>query len=329
MDSIVSQPKKSLILGCSIIFLFSCFWTMLLMLENSDEPAYQIIVPTKPISTAKDILEMRRRPKMPDLKTSLILRNSTMPIDSSKVSSWNIIQFPNFDNKSNVACYPIVFGYSKEQAAKLFTMDGYYECPGEDIIAFNDTQLKMHCPDNSDPKYFIGTKPTEEILGDSKIRPKWIKYTSPVDSGESEFAFGKCSPNNKQGAIHHKISKSASKRAKNITEQIKNELGLKTPIKPLSVLFLMFDGYSRQHFFRNSNQTIEFLNQEIVKGEYSDKFAIYDFLINNAHAENTQPNVVPFFYGYSLMNHKLRLEGFSINNPNDTWKFEELQHETA
>ncbi len=95
------------------------------------------------------------------------------------------------------------------------------------------------------------------------------------------------------------------------------ELKIATEVRPLTVYSVLFNSLSRQHFYRNFPQTIKFLNEQFTTGKYKDKFAMYDFIINNAHGENTQPNMVPILYSYNLDYHFKRLEGFDMKKDKD------------
>ena len=69
---------------------------------------------------------------------------------------------------------------------------------------------------------------------------------------------------------------------------------------------MITDSVSRNHFYRNFDKTIEWLNNNVVQGEYSKDTVMYDFIINNVHGTNSIPNVVPLVFGYNETNHNLR-----------------------
>ncbi|CAG9326941.1 unnamed protein product [Blepharisma stoltei] len=326
MDFIIRRQGKSLFFTFLLLILVSGFWTFLLLIER-DQSTPEVILPSEVVFTEKETIEIKRHPEIPSLSESLVSW-SDIPVDkNAKVLTWPLSQIPHFKDSDNASCIPRSFGYSKQQAENLFKTEGFYTCDkGKDFLSFRDNKLEINCPEGSDSSYVLGTLPEEEVLNDSKMRPRWKKYEGEVDSGRSEYAFGKCG-DIKQGILKNKFLKSASDRAFNTTEKLKKEMNIMGKVRPLTVLFVLFDAYSRYHFYRNSPKTLEFLNSQAVNGTFSEKFTIYDFLINNAHAENTQPNLIPMFYGYNLRSHKIRLEGYSYNNQSDTWKFKDLQKE--
>lgn len=145
---------------------------------------------------------------------------------------------------------------------------------------------------------------------------------------EAEYGFARCSKSKKEALLINRYNQTAANRAKSITSNLRAQLNITTPERPLAVYMLVFDSVSRQHFYRNFPKTISFLNENLSNGRYRSKYKLYDFVVNNAHGENTQPNMVPWLYGYNLKYHKRRLQGYSIHSPEDTWKYVELQRES-
>ena len=80
--------------------------------------------------------------------------------------------------------------------------------------------------------------------------------------------------------------------------------------RPISIYLIMTDSVSRNHFYRNFPKTTEWLNNNVVTGEYSDSTVLYDFIINNVHGTNSIPNVTPLVFGYNETNHRTRAKGF-------------------
>lgn len=128
--------------------------------------------------------------------------------------------------------------------------------------------------------------------------------------------------------LENKFNKTASERARLKTLEISKKAKISSP-KPLTVLIIVLDSVSRYHFYRNLVQTVNFLNSNIVTGKYSDKYAIYDFLINNAQGLTTLPNMIPMIYGYEYSDLQQKLENFSIFNESDWHRFEEIQNQDA
>jgi len=173
----------------------------------------------------------------------------------------------------------------------------------------------------------LGQNRSAERLGDVDFAETWKRYERPVDLEEAEYGFARCSKSKKEAVLVNRYNETAASRAKSITSRLRSQLNVTSPERPLAVYMLVFDSVSRQHFYRNFPKTIAFLNDNLSNGRYRGKYRLYDFVVNNAHGENTQPNMVPWLYGYNLKYHKRRLQGYSIHSSEDTWKYVELQRE--
>ena len=189
------------------------------------------------------------------------------------------------------------------------------------------SRLTLDCSTYQHSEYVLGQPRTEERLGDVEYTQTWTKYDQPVDMNDTEYAFARCVKSKKEAVLRNVYNEKAASRARNITENIHKKLNFTSNLRPLAVYMLIFDSVSRQHFYRNFPETISFLNENLSKGRYKGKFQLYDFVVNNAHGENTQPNMVPWLYGYNLKYHKKRLQGYSIHRPEDSWKYKETQKE--
>lgn len=236
--------------------------------------------------------------------------------DFSDIKSEPLTQHPDVKQSQNISCFPKIFGFSDEDAEVIFDRNRrFVDCSFRktDDIKIIDNKLHITCGKQFAVEYSLGTRPTEELLGEVDYKLDWKYYDKPVDIGDREFALSRCMRSQKQAILVNKFQKKAAERAINTTNEISKSLNLTESPRPMTVLILLFDSLSRQHFYRNLPKTLEFLNKKIP----NSSFASYDFLINNAHGENTLPNMVPLIYGYNLKYHEKRLEHFSINNKTD------------
>ncbi|CAG9328374.1 unnamed protein product [Blepharisma stoltei] len=211
----------------------------------------------------------------------------------------------------NIQCVPSIYGYTRDQAKSRFPYGSKrsFGC-GENFSTFTlkDNFLYFNC---SPGQYNLGNAPENELLGNVPFIQTWVHYTTPVNLGKIEFGFTKCQETKKQAFLHNKLSDYASNRAQEKRKSIENSLNL-TSSKPLTVLTVVFDSVSRQHFYRILTKTVDFMNQNIAKGNFSEKFAIYDFQIEHASGENTLPNIVPLLLGNSYDDHKAKVKGFTL-----------------
>jgi len=317
-------PSKNLIMArylryflvvLGVVWVFTFLKNLSYQVSSDD---YRISVPLNPIP--EEVSESILYPELSCL--------SPFPktYDVQNTETWPLKRYPVLPDNQTVACVPQKFGYTQKQANQLFNPNRKFRsCASFDksFVQVDGNSIVINCRE-SVVQYVLGTRPHEELLGNVEYTIGWKSYQEPVPLEDREFAFVRCGRAQKQPIYINKFQKKASQRALSITKSISSELKV-TP-KPLTVLLVVFDSVSRQHFYRNFPQTIEFLNREFAKGgRYQEKFSFYDFLINNVHGENTQPNMVPLLYGYNMDYHKSRLQGYDLKNQSHWWKFEELQ----
>ncbi|CAG9328375.1 unnamed protein product [Blepharisma stoltei] len=240
-------------------------------------------------------------------------------ITSEQLSPGAIIKNPE------IKCKPHILGLTKKQASTIFRFNKRkFSCGDDyDIFSYKDNAIRMDCAFHGKAEFSLGSLPEVETIGSAPSSQSWHEYSSPTDTGGSEFGFAKCGESKKQAFLHNKFSESASRRAQEKRKSIESSLNL-TSSKPLTVLTVVFDSVSRQHFYRILTKTVDYMNQNIAKGKFSKEFAIYDFKIEHASGENTLPNVVPLLLGESYDNHKDKVRGSSLSNSE---RFKSIQQE--
>ncbi|CAG9321643.1 unnamed protein product [Blepharisma stoltei] len=323
-------PKFLSILTC--IVLFGCSICLIYIFSLENDQGNQLILSKEEenlnvFSSAKDqdiIIE--------NLKTSLILLNSNNETSKTPITSWPLTQYPELPDDGNVSCIPKSFGYTQEQADKLFDPNRrFYNCADRsvstEIISIANDTLYVKCLEFQTPEYVLGGMLNDEQLGEIPFRSRWRPYDGPVDFKDREFAFARCYRAKKQAILRNNFNKTASDRAFEKTKKIAEELGMKTKPRPQTVLMILFDSVSRQHFYRNLRKTIESLNTEIIDSSLSNRIVMYDFIINNVQGENTIPNLVPLLYGYNLKLLQKKLSKYSIAHKSHWQYFEALQEE--
>jgi hypothetical protein len=218
------------------------------------------------------------------------------------------IQSKQAPNDPAIRCIPESFGYTKEQAAKVFPDVDFPSC-GEvndvkhDIIKLDPATdlLTMTCPG----WYWLGNGAYEELLGKEPYLGTRVKYTGPVKlRNQEEWAFGTCD-NDKttrvEGATYsHRPNPEAVQRAQATMEVLQQEAAETSgskQTKPLSVIMLTLDSVSRRQFYRKLPQTKAFL--ESVDPQL---FRVFDFKIHNVMGDNSLPNVWPVFTGKAQPN---------------------------
>ena len=112
------------------------------------------------------------------------------------------------------------------------------------------------------------------------------KYTKPVKLTKEEFAIGGCDEDKFNNAVSYpKFNPELYLK----TAEKMQDLGIKH--KPLIVMILTIDSYSRRHFFRKMPKTVKFLNN------LDSKFTVFDFKLHNIFGPSSVLNMVPVFSG--------------------------------
>jgi hypothetical protein len=263
----------------------------------------------------------RRAIEMPGLEGALedvLYYNSTTP------QGQRLTRYPALPEK--LVCMPTKFGYSQAEADQRYNPNKRFrrcsDYKENDFISIKDNHLVLDCPNNDTyVQYMVGSHPEDEALGMINYPINWTHYTQPVDLGRSEFGFGRCVQGGQHAILLNQFNETAAARARNITESIGQSLGV-TP-RPLTLFLVIFDSVSRQHLYRSLPKTIEYLNT-VAEGQ---DFSIYDFKLNNVQGENTKPNMIPLLYGHKLKFISELLKAYSMKDPEDAWKYLELQQE--
>ena len=68
--------------------------------------------------------------------------------------------------------------------------------------------------------------------------------------------------------------------------------------KPVVILWMVPDSFSRADFFRKLPKTIDVLNSINEQGEY----AVFDFKIHNAIGNGSKENIMPILGGENFVN---------------------------
>ncbi|CAG9325546.1 unnamed protein product [Blepharisma stoltei] len=225
----------------------------------------------------------------------------------------------------NIKCYPQNLGYTKSQSDSRFKYQNRaLKCSsGDELFSMENNTLYINCLSFGPAQYSLGNSPENEIIGNVKYLPEWKSYSSPVDIGDREFGFIKCGRDKKQAWLHNKFSQKIFNKTQEKRKNIMSSLNLPETPKPLTVLLIVVDSLSRQHFYRTMKNTVEFMNT--INSDFSENYIIYDFFNGNSHGENTQPNLAPLLYGRSLADLQIKTKGLSLKKSDDAPKYQKIQ----
>lgn len=195
--------------------------------------------------------------------------------------------------EGDLACVPFSFGYSKARAELLFPPAQYPPCSAlaqeplpELRLSQANRTLTMTCPANFTPFYTLN--PTEVRETDqwllSDLAPLWQSTVYPgsqVSNVSSEFVLGKCDSKGLNAALEPRKNHKAASRAR----EIMRKLGA---AKPVTVILLTLDSFSRRHFYRKLPETVSLLSR--VNRE--DNFTIFDYKLHNVAEMGSAGNML-------------------------------------
>ena len=217
----------------------------------------------------------------------------------------------------NLTCKPQTFGYSVEDGKRVFKDYTYPNCsdilegdPPSMFFDYTLNLLTMSCKSGT-PHYVL--EPTQKqgrLYQYAEISPlfKIEKYKKPVKLTTEEFVMGSCDGSIFNNALYiPRYNQTAHIKTK------EKMVELNQTEKPLIVLLLTIDSFSRRHFFRKLPNTVKFLEK------LSNNFSVFDFKIHNIFGENSVENMVPVFTDKYFKEKKVPRE-FDALGDDSMWK---------
>jgi hypothetical protein len=135
------------------------------------------------------------------------------------------------------------------------------------------------------------------------------KYNKPVKLEKEEFAFASCDGENYNSLIY--IPRWNSSLYEETSKRMKD---LKLKHKPLIVMQLTIDSYSRRHFYRKLPKTVAYLNN------LSSDFSAFDFLLHNVFGASSVQNILPIFSDLPIIESEIPREYDALYNYS-MWNF--------
>lgn len=314
-----------------IITIILYFFTFLMICTSQPIPEYITYsgINIKNSDTKKNYSE--------ELQIEEIQLNSIEPlqplIDDSEVESfaYSNLRTPTLEksrtySSKKISCMPKLNGYSESQEKAYFPSKHFPDCKGVNtrsyIKVISNQTISIECP-NINGKYLLSSH-TTELLGRHEYKIEWLDVINNkiIDLKGSEFVMVKCSNVVKDAYLYNIFNKTAADRAEKISKELKKTLNSSND-KPFGLHIIMLDSVSRPHFYRSFKETISYLNSNIVN---SNDYIVYDFLTNNAHGENTRPNLVSMLLGRDFKDHEpfvLKIKDDKIKNLDEYIKIQE------
>jgi hypothetical protein len=197
-------------------------------------------------------------------------------------------------NSTQAKCTPANFGYSAQKGEQVFPTVTYANCSSlmtkaPAHINLDHTQLSVECSSSKTITYTTDQHLTPNRLWrPADLTDLWeVKtYHKPTEVGSAEFVYASCDETTEfSNAVYiPTLNETAYTRTKTLMDS-------KNAKRPLTILMLTLDSYSRRHFFRKLPKTVEYLNS---LNNASD-FSVYDFKIHNLFGATSVDNILPIF----------------------------------
>lgn len=199
--------------------------------------------------------------------------------------------------KSKIPAAPEVFGFSEIKGKKLFPEYKYPRC--EEIeeesdewvrIDVKSKKLELHCERGQEGFFILGPPEEIKLANPNEAKQYWriYKYTRPVGFKKPfEFVLATCrDPKEKWYLRDYNLLKQTEsyKNAMNRISELQSATS--THKKPMMLVFLTADSFSRRHFFRKLKSTVSLLNN-LHKG---NEYAVFDFKLHNIIGADTSEN---------------------------------------
>ena len=222
----------------------------------------------------------------PEPSADFVLPRVPMGIDDSELVG---------KGEEPLACVPLTFGYSQEAGRKAFPDAEFPTCrelisgyTPEITLNSTDWTFDMHCGHMASRGKYVtlpaGMSATALYVRDD-LENKWDirEFGGKIGLNESEFVYAGCNNTLTNANLRPKFQPSAYRRAQAI-------IASKSTFKrPLILLLVTIDSFSRRQFYRKLPQTASFLNSLHLQGDFS----IFDYKLHNSLGPNSVFNMIP------------------------------------
>ena len=191
-------------------------------------------------------------------------------------------------NNSDLVCKPDSFGYTSEEADRLFPNVKFPKCKNRSdansSMHIENDVLHINCAGKYKGKYVLGVNYQQEEFGYFEFTNEPVEYTYPVFIGDVEYVMATCDPDKtkdfEQILYRNRPNRSSLQRA---SDSLKTE--------PINIAMVVLDSVSRRSFYRKLPETVSYLNSQNSDGR------VYDFLLHNVMGEYSSDSFMPTFFG--------------------------------
>lgn len=251
------------------------------------------------------------------------------PDQSTKITSVPLVRESQV---TDLKCMPYSYGTGASNDRKIYGYRKKYKtCVAnkDRTISYEQGQIKLNCGKGNLNEFIPGYDRSLELFG--KINIKFTSVPSPRGSYENiEYFYMKCNTNYElvdlRNVYNPVVAQSAIDKTSELLKAGKNT----DKKKPLTVVTFIIDSVSRQSFYRNLQETVNYFNEKIANSSPDSdyNYLIYDFLFTNAIEGNILSNIAPILFGKSLEAIRDQLNNREIDNDQDKKFFEEIEQES-
>lgn len=158
-------------------------------------------------------------------------------------------------------------------------------------LNYDSNTLTMNCTKGQKPKYVLGPVDDRKLVLRHEVEDMWEmkEYSKPVKlEKRHEFALATCNEEMLDRAVYiPRFNETLYKETAQTMQKLRQAHS--THKKPLIVLMMIVDSFSRKHFFRKLHKTVDYLNHLNSGNSYK----IYDFFMHNIIGTNSVGNQAP------------------------------------
>lgn len=199
---------------------------------------------------------------------------------------------------TSILAVPEVFGYSVDEGLEKFPnfyyppcIDRFISTPKERLfINYNKNTIEIECPANSTP-YIVLPADQEIQLPDPKkikLHTQKFKYEGPIEVDNwVDYALGTCNEQNYFG-VNEWFLKPRFKGETYFARMKGGGKKSKMKEKPMIILFISADSFSRRHFYRKLKKTVDYLTK-------LNEYLVVDYKLHNIIGSDTAGNQVHVF----------------------------------
>lgn len=194
----------------------------------------------------------------------------------------------------NITAAPSSFGFSIAKGLEIFPNYSYPRCEhklelGRISMDFDKNNLHMDCKYPNQPYYVLGPDKQVTIATPLQslnfLKPKSLQNGCEKIEEFHEFAIGACQNQSITDLLYlnPRFNKTAYYQALKRSKKIHQ--------KPMLILYLVPDSFSRRHFYRKLNSTISYFTHLSQNSDYK----VYDFKLHNIIGADTSGNMMRIF----------------------------------